>query len=104
MTMRRKTAAANRTRALAVPIGLSSKSRRTDVPAPDDAGIETPHRDARNTVRSSIILTILTLVCLAPFLGKAFHIDDPLFIWAGKQIAQHPGNPYGFTVNWYMVP
>jgi hypothetical protein len=54
--------------------------------------------------RFPLILTLLVLVCLTPFLGKAFHIDDPLFVWAGKQIAQHPGNPYGFTVTWYTQP
>ena len=53
---------------------------------------------------SPIVLTLFVLVCLTPFLGKAFHIDDPLFLWAGKQISQHPGNPYGFTVTWYTEP
>ena len=28
-------------------------------------------------------------------------MDDPLFIWAAKNIQQHPANPYGFSVNWY---
>ena len=60
--------------------------------------------DARMKFGSPIILALLVLVCLTPFLGKAFHIDDPLFVWAGKQIAQHPGNPYGFTVTWYTEP
>ena len=40
-------------------------------------------------------------LCLLPFLGEAFHIDDPLFLWAAKQIGQHPLNPYGFSVVWY---
>ena len=48
-----------------------------------------------------LLLAAVTLVCLAPFLGKAFHIDDPLFLWAAKQIDADPGNPYGFSVNWY---
>jgi hypothetical protein len=38
---------------------------------------------------------------LAPFAGKAFHIDDPLFLKAARQIAAHPFDPYGFRVNWY---
>ena len=47
------------------------------------------------------ILTAVTLACLCPFLGKAFHIDDPLFIWSAKHIVSEPGNFYHFNVNWY---
>jgi 4-amino-4-deoxy-L-arabinose transferase-like glycosyltransferase len=46
-------------------------------------------------------LTLLTLVSLAPFLTKAFNMDDPLFIWAAQQIQAHPGHPYAFDVNWF---
>ncbi len=42
----------------------------------------------------------ITAAALAPFLNKAFHIDDPLFIWMAQQIAKHPFDPYGFYVNW----
>jgi 4-amino-4-deoxy-L-arabinose transferase-like glycosyltransferase len=45
-------------------------------------------------------LTLVTLAVLAPFLAKPFNIDDPLFIWAAKQIRAHPTNPYGFNVEW----
>jgi len=51
--------------------------------------------------RFRLALIIATLVCLAPFVGKAFNIDDPLFVWEGKQIVSHPLNPYGFSVVWY---
>jgi len=50
------------------------------------------------------MLTLLTVVSLAPFLAKPFNIDDPLFIWAAEQIHSHPFNPYGFDVNWYGMP
>ena len=46
-------------------------------------------------------LTLATLAALGPFLTKPFNIDDPLFIWTAHQIQAHPGNPYGFDVNWY---
>jgi 4-amino-4-deoxy-L-arabinose transferase-like glycosyltransferase len=39
-----------------------------------------------------------------PFIGKAFHIDDPMFIWAAEQIIREPHNFYGFMVNWYGSP
>ena len=44
---------------------------------------------------------LVVLAALGPFLAKPFNIDDPLFIWTARQIQAHPGNPYGFTVNWY---
>jgi hypothetical protein len=48
-----------------------------------------------------VILTAATLACLCPFLGKAFHIDDPLFIWSGRHLLSEPWNFYNFNVNWY---
>ena len=49
---------------------------------------------------SYLLLTALTLLCLVPFSGRAFHIDDPLFVWSGQQIVKHPLDPYGFQVVW----
>jgi len=46
------------------------------------------------------LLTAVTLACLLPFLGKAFHMDDPLFIWAARHIQSHPLDFYGFNVDW----
>jgi 4-amino-4-deoxy-L-arabinose transferase-like glycosyltransferase len=40
------------------------------------------------------------VICLLPFSGRAFHIDDTLFIRAAQQIAKHPLDPYGFQINW----
>jgi len=51
--------------------------------------------------RPRVVLTLATLALLLPFSGKAFHMDDPLFIWTGRQMRAHPFNPYGFDVNWY---
>jgi 4-amino-4-deoxy-L-arabinose transferase-like glycosyltransferase len=45
-------------------------------------------------------LVVLTLLCLLPFSGKAFHIDDPVYLWTAKQIVKHPLDPYGFNINW----
>jgi len=46
------------------------------------------------------LLTAVTLACLLPFAGKAFHMDDPLFIWTARHIQTDPVNFYGFRVNW----
>jgi hypothetical protein len=48
-----------------------------------------------------IVIGGLLLLCLAPFLNKAIHIDDPLFVWAAEWIQKHPLDFYGFNVNWY---
>jgi 4-amino-4-deoxy-L-arabinose transferase-like glycosyltransferase len=46
------------------------------------------------------LLAAVTLACLLPFLGKAFHMDDPLFIWTARHIQSHPVDFYGFSVDW----
>ena len=48
-----------------------------------------------------IFLAGLLLFVLGAFLNTAFHIDDPLFLRVAEQIQKHPGNPFGFSVNWY---
>lgn len=47
------------------------------------------------------LLAAITVACLYPFSEKAFHIDDPLFIWTAKHIIAHPFDFFGFNVNWY---
>ena len=49
---------------------------------------------------AAIIPVVVTMVCLVLFVGKAFHIDDPLFIWSAKRIQINPADFYGFSVNW----
>ena len=52
--------------------------------------------------RAIPVLAILTMALLIPFSGKAFHVDDTLFLKAAHQIIIHPLDPYGFSVNWYL--
>jgi Dolichyl-phosphate-mannose-protein mannosyltransferase len=49
-----------------------------------------------------LILAGAVLVCLLPFSGKAFHVDDTLFIYVARQITHSPLDPYGFKVNWFL--
>jgi hypothetical protein len=55
-------------------------------------------------VPAQILLFFATVATLTPFLNKAFHIDDPLFLWMAGQIRRHPFDPYGFNVNWIGAP
>ena len=53
---------------------------------------------------SLVWVLLITLGCLLPFLGKPFHMDDPLFLRAAMQIRQHPLDFYNFTMNWLGTP
>lgn len=65
-----------------------------------------PHNARENSPTDSrtrfdlVVLTLATLACLAPFLNKAYFIDDPLFLWAGKHIQSEPLDFFNFPVNW----
>jgi tetratricopeptide (TPR) repeat protein/4-amino-4-deoxy-L-arabinose transferase-like glycosyltransferase len=48
-----------------------------------------------------ITIALFILLGLGPFLNKAVHMDDPLFVWTAQQILKHPGDFFGFAVNWY---
>lgn len=50
---------------------------------------------------SYVFLGVLTIACLLPFSGRAFHVDDPLFVLSARQISRHPLDPYGFSLVWY---
>ncbi len=54
----------------------------------------------RILVNPLVILSGVTLLCLVPFMNKAFHIDDTLFVAAAKHIQSNPTNFYGFNINW----
>lgn len=56
-----------------------------------------------SATRGSLIAAFAAIAALTPFLNKAFHIDDPLFLWIGQRIAHHPADPYGFARNWYVT-
>ncbi len=55
----------------------------------------------QRTARDCALIVALTFAALAPFLNKAFHIDDPVYIRVAQQIVEHPLDPYGFEMNWY---
>ena len=57
------------------------------------------HRPNRS--QPIIVILLLTVACLAPFLDKAFHIDDTLFLWVARHIHEAPLDFYGFDANWY---
>jgi Dolichyl-phosphate-mannose-protein mannosyltransferase len=53
---------------------------------------------------SSVILALpgilLAALCLVPFLGKGYTIDDPLFLLAARQILKTPLQPWSYPLCW----
>ncbi len=49
-----------------------------------------------------VVIGILLVLCLGPFLNKAIHTDDVLFVWTGQWIQKHPLDFFGFQVNWWF--
>jgi 4-amino-4-deoxy-L-arabinose transferase-like glycosyltransferase len=47
-----------------------------------------------------LFLAAATVALLFPFVDKAFHIDDTLFLWTARQIVERPWDFYGFQGNW----
>ena len=46
-----------------------------------------------------IVIGLILVVCLGPFINKAIHVEDALFVWAGEWIQQHPTDFFGSEVN-----
>src|SRR5579862_3463448 len=57
--------------------------------------------EAGRRVYQQFWLIALTLLALFPFINKAIHIDDPIFIWTAQHITHHPLDPYGFSALWW---
>jgi len=70
---------------------------------PDGAAL-----DASSAVRRRELAAVLafTLLLFAPWLGKAFHMDEAYFLACGRQILSDPWHPLAFSYNWYdrLVP
>jgi 4-amino-4-deoxy-L-arabinose transferase-like glycosyltransferase len=47
-----------------------------------------------------IVIGLILAVCLGPFINKAIHVDDPLFVWMGQWSQKHPADFFGFNVVW----
>jgi len=58
-------------------------------------------RVAENDSLCTLLLSVAVAASLLPFVGKAFHIDDTLFLMAARQIRHDPLDFYGCDVNWY---
>lgn len=51
--------------------------------------------------RDALLVAGVTAILLLPFVGKAFHVDDPFFLEAARQIRANPLDFYGSDLNWF---
>lgn len=63
--------------------------------------VDAPGSTVETDRREDVMLALVTVAALLPFLDKAFHVDDPLFLMVARRVATHPADPFGFEVNWY---
>lgn len=59
---------------------------------------------SRTALRSAAPGLILAVLVLAPFFGKAFTVDDTLFMFQARQAVVDPLHPTAFDVVWNEVP
>ena len=49
-----------------------------------------------------VVIGFILVACLGPFINKAIHTDDVLFVWTGQWIQKHPLDFFGCHVNWWF--
>jgi 4-amino-4-deoxy-L-arabinose transferase-like glycosyltransferase len=49
-----------------------------------------------------VVIGFILVACLGPFINKAIHTDDVLFVWTAEWIQKHPADFFGFKVNWWV--
>ena len=56
------------------------------------------------SARAAAPAIVLAALLLIPFLGKAFTIDDPLFLYQARHVLDDPLHPTAFPVVWSIAP
>lgn len=59
-----------------------------------------PKSPSANHTQELLVIGAVVLLLLVPFSGKAFHIDDTLFLKTAAHLQENPWNFYGFSTNW----
>ena len=64
-----------------------------------DRILASPHKASGSFVLA-VPGILLVLICLTPFLNKAYTIDDPCFLLEARQILRDPLQPMSFPICW----
>lgn len=51
-----------------------------------------------------LLAGFIPVLCLLPFVAKAFHIDDTVYLAVAEQIQHRPWDFFGFQMNWMREP
>lgn len=57
---------------------------------------------AQSSKLQQTIILLCVVALFVPFVDKAYHIDDPVYIWVARQILRNPLDFFGFSANWYV--
>ena len=60
--------------------------------------------DHTGPCRWAMAVALIPTLLLLPFVNKAYHVDDTLFVYAAQKIVDTPLDFYGFEINWYATP
>jgi hypothetical protein len=63
-------------------------------------GIPVQRRRPMGVFKLAVPAMVLALVCLIPYLNKAYTIDDPWFLLEARQILKTPLQPLSYSVCW----
>ena len=56
------------------------------------------------SAHTRVVIGLILVAGLGPFINKAIHGDDALYVWTGKWIQHHPADFFGFEVNeWFSA-
>ena len=47
-----------------------------------------------------VVLNLIVILGMLIFINKAYHVDDPAFLYFGRHITEQPSNPYNFVLSW----
>jgi hypothetical protein len=87
---------------------LNGSATRAEESKEETAGIEPSHATGppflHRASTQRVLLSALTIVLLLPFLNKAYHIDDTLFLKLAEQIRTDPLAPYETDYIWFFEP
>ncbi|MFP6617360.1 MAG: glycosyltransferase family 39 protein, partial [Candidatus Hydrogenedentota bacterium] len=57
-------------------------------------------REPADHSRPLLALAGIIFLLLIPFVNKAYHIDDPFYLWTAQHILEDPFDFYGYDINW----
>lgn len=84
------------------PLDTSSATAlRKKQPTQRDTTPAGPETAEPSRLAAVLILLVTVIACYLPFLDKAFHIDDPVYLRVAQEIVRDPANFHGFDINWY---